>query len=107
MNDFQNLVAQIRKLPLADQRTLNRILVDEIKHGIRIEAATKAKEFHLGDVVSFLCTKRGRQGVKYIKVMGFSRDRTKVKGPECTRDGKPETAFPTTWTVAISLVTKA
>lgn len=107
MNDFSNLVAQVRKLPLSDQRALNTILVESIKHNLRIEAATKSKEFKLGDVVSFVCTKRGRFGTKYIKVMGFSRDRTKVKGPECSADGKPTTTFPTTWTVAISLVSKA
>lgn len=107
MNDFTNLVAQVRKLSLADQRTLNTILVESIKHNIRIEAAAKSKEFKLGDVVSFVCTKRGRFGTKHIKVMGFSRDRTKVKGYEVLPDGRRENAFTPTWTVAMSLVTKA
>jgi hypothetical protein len=107
MNDFQNLVTQVRKLSLADQRVLNEILVGEIRHAVRVAAVTKSKEFKLGDIVSFVCTKRGRSGVKYVKVMDFSRDRTKVKGPEVSAKGEQMVPYPTTWTVAVSLLSKA
>lgn len=106
MNDFQNLVAQVRKLSLDEKRALNTILVDSMKHDIRVEAATRAKDFKLGDIVSFVCTKRGRQGVKYVKVTEFSRDRTKIKGYECDRTGTAQTQFPTQWTVGMSLISK-
>ena len=106
MTDFSTIVAQVRKLSLAEQRSLNTILVDAINHNLRVEAATRAKDFRLGDIVSFLCTKRGRQGIKYIKVTEFSRDRTKVKGYECTPTGATQTQFPTQWNVSVSLISK-
>lgn len=74
-----SLMSDITKLSLEDQRTLNTLLVDNIKRKVKIKGITAAAAFNIGDEVQFKCPKRG---LLKIKITGFSRDGSKIKGAE-------------------------
>ena len=103
-NDKQirDLLEAASKLSVEDMRTLNRGLVEMLKTRLRQKAAQAGAQFHPGQIVRFNAKRRG---LKYLKIEGFNRAGTAVKGPECDEKGNVSSQFATRWTVATTLCT--
>lgn len=79
MQSVYDLMKQVKTLSIADQLILNKLLVQNIRHANKIKSIEKAASIDVGDYVQF----NGKTaGTVTIKVTEFSRDMTKVKGPQ-------------------------
>jgi len=94
------VLKQATKLSLEEQLELNSLLVGNIKRVRKIESIKDAAKFDLGDEVVF--DAGPRKGIIKIKITEFSRDGSKLKGPQIGgfRPG-------CRWTVSAQLVKKA
>lgn len=102
MSKVTELLAEIKKLTLEEQRVLNTALVHHMRFNIRHQAVMKAMTFQIGDIVKFDGKTRGPI---YIEVSTTSRDFSKLKGRQLNRGWK--TAAGTPWTVGALACTKA
>lgn len=92
------LYAQIRVLSLEDQRVLNKMLVANIRLGMKQKAVMTSITFKAGDIVQFDGKTRGPI---FIKIHSFSRDLTKVKGVQLNRGWKTQPGVQ--WTVGATI----
>lgn len=79
MQTIQSIMAQIQTLSFEDQRMLNKVLVAHLKAEHKMVAADAAMNFRVGDIVQFDAGPR-KGGITKIKINGFSRDLSTVKG---------------------------
>lgn len=96
------LYAQIRVLSLEDQRTLNSMLVANIRLSLKQKAVMTSIAFKVGDVIKFDGKTRGPI---FLEVNGFSRDRTKIKGKQINSGWK--TSAGVNWTVGATVAKAA
>jgi hypothetical protein len=95
-----NALMQVVKLmTLEEQRKLNKLLVANIRGAQKVKAVTAAMDYEVGQVVKFDGKTRGPI---YIKITGFSRDMTKVKGVQINQGWKTSPGMP--WTAPASFV---
>ena len=94
------VLKQAVALTLDEQRVLNSLLVENLKRQRKVEGARIASKLNIGDEVVF--DAGPRKGIVKIRVESFSRDGSKLKGPQLGgfRPG-------CMWTVAAQLVNKA
>ena len=97
-----SLMAQIKTLPLDEQRALNSLLVANIRLGHRQNAVMKSIAYKVGDVIQFDGKTRGPI---FLEISGFSRDLTKIKGKQLNRGWKTQAGVQ--WTVGASIVKAA
>lgn len=83
------------QLSVEDQRILNRLLVLSIRKNIKAVAVEKSAAIEIGDYVQFNAKTRGDIT---IKVDGFSRDGTKVKGVQVNKGFALRAVRGTKWT---------
>ena len=76
---IKNILAQIAALPFEDQRMVNKLLVANLKAGSKEISRDAASNFRIGDVVQFDAGPR-KGGITKIKITGFSRDMSTIKG---------------------------
>jgi len=76
---IKNILAQIADLPFEDQRKVNSLLVANLKAGSKELSRDAACGFSIGQVVEFDAGPR-KGGKTKIKITGFSRDMSTVKG---------------------------
>lgn len=103
LNDILAILAAVRTLSEDELRLLNKSIVEQIKHKNTVRAHAAGANINIGDVVSFDGGRR--RGVRYLRVEGFNRARTSVKGPETNALGEVM-PFGDRWTVANNLCTK-
>ena len=91
------------EMTVDELRALNKIVCDLIKSQHKQKLAVAGAAFGVGDLVSFM----DRNGVtRFVKVTGFKRDRTAIKGIETGPTGASTSAIrPMNWTVANTLLT--
>jgi hypothetical protein len=73
------ILKQAIALSVEDQRELNSALVDNIKRVHKIKAISNSAKYNIGDTVMF---RHNREGLIKIQITGFSRDGSKIKGPQ-------------------------
>lgn len=98
MTTLNSLMQQVKTLTLEEQRVLNKLLCQNIRHGMKVNAIQKSINFALGDVIVFDGKTRG---TIYLEVTGFSRDLTKIKGKQLNKGWK--TSPGVNWTVVASV----
>lgn len=103
MSQIQSILDQITALSLEDQRKLNSMLVENIKSGIRRANVVASMSFSKGDIVEF---DAGHRGIIRIKVDGFSRDHTKLKGQQLSVNGRASSEFAPSWNVGANICKK-
>jgi hypothetical protein len=74
-----NLLKEIATLSLEDQREVNKGLVENLRRTQKIAAIQLGAKFNIGDKVMF---DAGRKGLITMQVTSFSRDGSKIKGPQ-------------------------
>lgn len=100
MSALAPLISQIATLSLEDQRTLNTLLVQNIRAIQKRKSSIVATTFKVGDVVKFDGKTRGKV---FMKITGFSRDLSKIKGLQLNKGWKTHAG--TQWTVGASACT--
>ena len=73
------VLALATKLTFDEQHELNSLLVANIKRQRKIEGAQIANKYNIGDEVVFDAKSKGNIR---IKIADFSRDGSKLKGPQ-------------------------
>jgi hypothetical protein len=89
----------VKTLTADEQRFLNSLICANIRSSSKQAAVMSSIAFKVGDVVKFDGKTRGPI---FIKIYGFSRDRTKIKGAQLNRGWK--TMPGVMWTVASNIV---
>jgi hypothetical protein len=74
-----NILSQVSALSMEDQLELNKALVENIRRARKISAIQIGQKFNIGDKVMF---DAGRKGLITMQITGFSRDGSKIKGPQ-------------------------
>lgn len=82
MSTLNQVMQLVKTMPLQEQRDLNTMLCANIRRASKLKAIEKSASFELGDVIKFDGKTRG---TVYVKVTGFSRDMTKLKGVQTSR----------------------
>lgn len=76
---IKNILAQIADLPFEDQRMVNKLLVASLNASSKERSRDAASNFRLGQIVEFDAGPR-KGGITKIKITGFSRDMSMIKG---------------------------
>jgi hypothetical protein len=82
MTTVYDLMKQVKLLSIADQRVLNKLLCQNIRHAQKVVAIEKSAAIDIGDYVQFNAKTRG---IITMKVSDFSRDGSKVKGTQVNK----------------------
>jgi hypothetical protein len=97
--NLNEVFAQVQTLSHEDQRALNKMLVANLNRTSKMHSMMNAAKFNIGDEVVFDAKTKG---IVKIKVYGFSRDGSSLKGQQIggLRPG-------CNWTVGASICKKA
>ena len=99
MSNLQNAIALLDMLTTDEQRALNTILCTKIRHASTVKAVQQSFVFKAGDVVQFNAKTRGQI---HMRVTGFSRDRTKIKGHQLNHTGRTYVGM--SWQAPVNMV---
>ena len=81
-NTILDLMNLVKNLSLEEKRSLNNILVQDLRHAHKVKNVVAAAAFHEGDFVEFDAKTRG---FITIQITDFSRDGSKVKGVQINK----------------------
>lgn len=104
MASIQEVLTLAKQLTLQEQLALNKLLVANIRHANKMKSLEKAVTFRIGDLVKFDAKTRG---IIVIKVTGFSRDMTKIKGVQQNVGRSIKARKGMNWTAGAGLVSAA
>jgi hypothetical protein len=79
MTTLNEVFAQVQALSFEDQRALNKMLVANLNCTTKLKSMQVAAKFNIGDEVLFDAKSKG---IVKIKVTGFSRDGSSLKGTQ-------------------------
>ncbi len=79
MNQVAILMEQIKMLSYDEQRDLNKRLVANLNLASKIASVNASSKFNIGDIVQFDANSKG---IITIRITGFSRDMSKIKGTQ-------------------------
>lgn len=102
MTTLNSVMQLVKTMTLDEQRVLNKLLCQNIRHGMKVNAIQKSVNFAIGEVIVFDGKTRG---TIYLEVTGFSRDMTKIKGKQLNKGWK--TSPGVQWTVGASVARSA
>jgi hypothetical protein len=100
MSNITQLLTEIKKLSIDDQRVLVKQASTHVNQTIKINSILAARKIKIGDIVSFDAREKG-PGIVQIRVDGFTKDGAMLRGEQL--DGDRKGCY---WTVAASLCKK-